>query len=167
MWFYETSTLLFSSHNRTDFISWCKARAVTQVYLDAFGLPGCDANGNATTGAAFRALVAELHSSKMDRPGVRWRRDGERLPKRQPEPAARPSVHHLSVRARCRVSRGGDAGRRQLTAAYQRLSKMLCMYLDSVRSAKKSREDQKMDLPQRQPPFFLPLACYDCTGTRL
>ena len=66
MWFYETNTLLFSSHNRTDFISWCKARAVTQVYLDAFGLPGCDANGNATTGAAFRALVAELHSSKID-----------------------------------------------------------------------------------------------------
>ena len=70
VWFYETDTLLFSERNRTEFISWCKTRSVTQLYLDGFGLPGCHAcpasGCNATTVAAFRALVAELHSSKID-----------------------------------------------------------------------------------------------------
>lgn len=65
VWMYETPKLLYNESARIDFINWCSLRAVDELYIVGTGLPGCSA-GNATTKAAFAALVAELHAHMIN-----------------------------------------------------------------------------------------------------
>ena len=58
--------LLFDAANRRGFLAWCTQRNVTELYLDAAGLPGCDSGANATTKAALTAFITELDTQGVD-----------------------------------------------------------------------------------------------------
>ena len=58
--------LLFNMANRRAFLAWCTERNVTELYLDAAGLPGCDRAANATTKAALTSFVAQLDAQGVD-----------------------------------------------------------------------------------------------------
>jgi hypothetical protein len=59
-------SLLFNEVNRRAFLTWCNERNVTELYLNAAGLPGCDSEANSTTRGALSSFITQLDAQGVD-----------------------------------------------------------------------------------------------------